>query len=134
MYTCKSSACHNASKEAAMKKDHSPQRMKQQYQRLAARLAKLGPILQGTITQRVIERSDPGEPGKKKAYGPYYQWTYKRGGKTVTVNLTASQAKTYQRAIDRHRELEATTEKMRELSLAVLEQTTKGVAKRKRKQ
>jgi len=93
--------------------------------------AELGerPLESGRYDTLAIERSDPGEPQKKKAYGPYYQWTYKRGGKTVMVNLSASQAKTYQRAIDRHRELEATTEKMRELSLAVLEQRTKGVAK-----
>jgi len=56
-------------------------------------------------------------------------------GETVSIILAQrAQAKTYQRAIDRHRQLEATTEKVRELSLALLEQTTKGVAKRERKQ
>jgi hypothetical protein len=114
-----------------MKKDDSIPKIKRRYRRLALRLAKLGPVLQGTITQRAITREDPDRPGKKKTYGPYYQWTWKKKGKTVTINLSASQAKTYQRAIDRHRELEETLDEMRLLSLAYLEKSTKGVAKRK---
>lgn len=108
--------------------------MKKRYARLAARLAKLGPVLQGTITERTILRDDPGKPGKQKAYGPYYQWTMKRDGKTVTVNLSASQNKSYQKAIDNHRTLEKTTQEMRQLSLEILECTTQGVTKRKPKE
>ena len=114
-----------------MEKDLSPERLKARYRRLAARLAKLGPVLQGTITGRVIERDDPERPGKKKTYGPYRQWTRKRSGKTVAVNLSPSQAKAYQRAIDRHRRLERMLESMREISITLLERTTKAVPKRK---
>jgi len=115
-----------------MKNEKSVDGLKRRYQRLTARVAKLGPVLQGTITERTIVRDDPANPKKHKTYGPYYQWTWKRGGKTVTVNLSASQARAYQRAIDNHRKLEHTLQEMRELSLAILEQTTKGVKKRKR--
>ena len=114
-----------------MKKNSEIERMKKRYARLTARLAKLGPVLQGTITERTIQRDDPQRPGKQKQYGPYYQWTFKRHGKTVTVNLTPSQAKTYQKAIGAHREMEEILQEMRELSLTILEQTTKGVEKRK---
>ena len=107
------------------------QPMERRYARLVARLAKLGPILQGNISERRILRPDPDAPGKEKAYGPYYQWTFKRAAKTVTVNLSASQAKTYQRAIDRNRKLEETLAEMRALSLEILEAKTKGVRKRK---
>jgi hypothetical protein len=99
--------------------------------RLLARLARLGPVLQGTITPRTILRDDPQAPGKQKEYGPYYQWTWKRNGKTVTVNLSASQAKLYQKAIHEHRKLEAMLEELRALSLKTLEATTQGVPKRK---
>lgn len=116
-----------------MKKDQNPEQMKKRYARLSARVGKLGPVLQGTITERVIERADPKNPRKKKEYGPYYQWTFKKDGKTRTVNLSASQAKVYQRAIDRHRKLEEITQEMRDLSLEILEVTTKGVDKRKPK-
>lgn len=114
------------------KKETGP--MERRYARLAARLAKTGTVLQGSIAERTIVRPDPGAPGKEKAYGPYYQWTFKRQGRTVTVNLSASQAKTYQRAIDRNREMEKTIEEMRTLSLEILEARTKGVKKRKPRQ
>ena len=105
--------------------------MEKRYRRLTARLAKLGLVLQGTITRRTMVRDDPKAPGKQKTYGPYYQWTFKRMGKTVTVNLTASQAKTYQRAIDNHRKMEKILEEMRALSLEILEDKTQGGRKRK---
>ncbi len=114
-----------------MKKDKSTATMQRRYARLTARLSKLGFVLQGSITERTIVRADPQAPGRQKNYGPYYQWTFKRTGKTVTVNLTASQAKTYQRAIDNHRKMEKTLEEMRTLSLNILEAKTQGVRKRK---
>jgi len=106
-------------------------RMEKRYDRLAANLAGLGPILQGTITERSIVRPDPKQQGQERTYGPYYQWTWKRDGKTVTVNLSASQAKVYQKAINNHRKMEKIIQEMRRLSLAILEATTDGVTKRK---
>jgi hypothetical protein len=121
----------NNAKENGMQKEKVGAAMERRYGRLAARLAKLGFVLQGTITERSMVRPDPKNPKKEKTYGPYYQWTFKRKGKTTTVNLTASQAKTYQRAIDNHRKMEETMEKMRTLSLKILEAKTEGVKKRK---
>ena len=117
-----------------MEKEETIATMQRRYARLTSRLARLGFILQGTITERTVLRADPHAPGKEKTYGPYYQWTFKRRGKTVTVNLTASQAKTYQRAIDNHRKMEKTLEEMRTLSLEILEAKTQGVRRRKSKQ
>ncbi len=114
-----------------MKKGKSTAPMERRYARLTARLAKLGLVLQGTVSERTMVRADPQAPGKDKTYGPYYQWTFKRKGKTVTVNLTASQVKSYQRAIDNHRKMENILEEMRTLSLEILEAKTQGVKKRK---
>lgn len=114
-------------------KNQDPERLKRRYRKLAAALAKLGPVLHGTITERTLERPDSHNPGKTKTYGPYHQWTFKREGKTVTVNLTSSQAKRYQRALDNQRTLDRTTQEMRELSLQLLQATTKGVTPRKTK-
>lgn len=114
-----------------MKKNDDVNRMEKRYERLTARLAKLGPVLQGTITERNIDREDPQKPGKNKSYGPYYQWTFKRAAKTVTTNLSRTQAKTYQRAIDNQRKLESITQQMRELSLKILERKTQSVNRRK---
>jgi hypothetical protein len=110
------------------------QGLDRRYKRLAARLAKLGPIVQGTITERTITKEDPRNPGKPKTIGPYHQWTFKRNAKTVTVNLSPSQRKFFQKAIDNNRQLETLLTQMRELSRQILEATTQGVEKRKRKE
>ena len=115
-----------------MKKDKAIESMRRRYKRLTARVAKMGLVLQGSIAERVILQRPARGEGKEKAYGPYYQWTWKRQGKTVTVNLTASQARTFSRAIKNHRKMEEITRQMRELSLKILQATTKGVSKRKR--
>lgn len=105
--------------------------LKKRRKRLVARMAQLGPIVQGTITERTITKKDPQHPDSPKTIGPYYQWTFKRNAKTVTVNLSASQRKPFQRAIDNNRKLEALLTQMRELSAQILEATTQGVKKRK---
>lgn len=97
------------------------------YKALAARLNNLGLILQGTITERTIIPLD----GKAKSYGPYYQWTRKIRAKTVTVNLSSSQVKKYQAAIDANRMLEKTVQEMRSLSQKICDATTAGVKRRK---
>ena len=102
--------------------------------RLVQRLGKVGVVAQGTITKRVIVREDLQQPGKDKRYGPYYQWTWKRQGKTVTVNLTAAQAQVYQKAINEHRKLETLLDEIRRTSLEILGTTTMGATKRKSKQ
>ncbi len=105
--------------------------LRRRYARLAARMARLGLVLQGTITERTIVRPARADPRRPKVYGPYYQWTWKQEGKTVTVNLTASQARAFQRAIDNHRKLSDLLRQMRVLSRQILEATTVGVKKRK---
>ena len=116
-----------------MGKDPAVDRLRGRYARLANRLGKARLLLQGTITQRSLVRPTASTPKKKKRYGPYYQWTWKRQGKTVTVNLTATQAKAYQRAIDNHRKLERRLGEMRALSLQILQATTVAVKRRQRR-
>ena len=117
-----------AKKETRMKKNLSVVKaLERRYRKVAAGLVATGPVLQGTITERTIERED-------RTYGPYYQWTFKREGKTVTVNLSKSQASLFQKAIDNNRDLEKTIDEMRRLSLEICEAKTEGVEKRKSRQ
>jgi hypothetical protein len=105
--------------------------LQRKFDRLRKRLTSLGPILVGTITERTILRKDPKQPGEAKSFGPYYQWTFKEAGKTVTVNLSAAQVKRFQKAIDQNHLLENTAEEMRTLSRQILDKITVGVVKRK---
>jgi hypothetical protein len=107
------------------------QRLKKRYARLAARLATPGLLLQGSIVERIITRPDPQDPHHPTSIGPYYQWTFKRNAKTVTVNLSASQLRPFRKAIDNNRKLEALLAEMRTLSRQILDATTKGVKRRK---
>jgi hypothetical protein len=110
-----------------MKKRLTPDALRRRHERLRTRLAKLGWVLQGTITQRYDRRVPPGQAPR----GPYPQWTVKRHGKTVTVNLTPAQAKVYQRAIVENRRLEALLAELRALSRQFLDATTPAVKRRK---
>ena len=84
-------------------------------------------LVQGTITERTLCR----KPGKSKTYGPYYQWTFKKNGKTVTVNLSAEQAGVFRKAIDDNRKIESALKSIRGLSREILELSTTGVSRRK---
>ena len=112
------------------KKPKSAVPLPRRYRQRAARLGRTGPILQGTITARTIPRAKGKGRKEEKSYGPYYQWTFKEQGKTVTVNLTAAQAKLYQEAIDDNRAVEEILRKMRRLSKQIFEAKTEGVKKR----
>ena len=108
--------------------DGSPQRLRNRIRRLARQLGSTQQVLVGTIRPRWLAPRH-GAPGKR--LGPYYQWTFKQAGKTVTVNLSPSQVKPFQRAIDRHRRAEQLLAEMRRLSRLYLEATTEGVLRRK---
>ena len=114
-----------------MNKIKSLTSMYRHYERLKKRLEGIGLVLQGTISPRNIIKQDSHKLGNKRVLGPYYQWTFKEKGKTLTVNLTASQAKTYQKAINNYRRMKSIIQEMRSISLTICEKTTVGVKKRK---
>jgi len=106
------------------------ERLRRRFRRLAARLGQTGWILLGTIHERRIRaRAETGR--RSKTYGPYYQWTFKREGRTLTVNLSAAQVNAFRKAIQGQRTVERILEEMRCLSRRFLQATTVGVRKRK---
>jgi hypothetical protein len=88
-----------------------------------------GYVLQGSVVKRYLQRSARGE---QKACGPYYLWTRKINQKTVTLALTADQAKIIQGAIRSNRLLEQRLTKLRGLSEQIILAITPCVARRKR--
>ena len=103
------------------------------YERLKKVLARVGLIAQGTIIPRRITKPDPSDRRKKKSYGPYYQWTMKIKGRTVTINLSPSQVREFKKAIANNRKLENTLTRMRELSEQILNGSTVGVTRRSKR-
>jgi hypothetical protein len=106
--------------------------LQKQYRQLQQEIGQIGFIAVGTITPRRIIKPDPDDRRRKKIYGPYYQWTYKLGGKTITINLTKDRAVELQKAIDNQRKIESIIKNMQELSRRILEATTAAVPMRMR--
>lgn len=89
------------------------------YRELAAQLADIGMISAGSLTRRYTRctspgckcRADPPEP-----HGPYWQWTRKIDGKTVTRRLTPAEAKLYRQWIANDRRMRRIIEQMRTIA------------------
>jgi hypothetical protein len=89
------------------------------YRQLAEQLAGIGLISSGTVTRRHTHCATPGcrcHADPPQPHGPYYQWTTKVNGKTVTRRLTASEAKLYQEWIDNDRKMRRLITQMRQVA------------------
>ena len=86
------------------------------YRELAAQLAEIGLISTGSVTRRYTRCATPGckcNADPPQPHGPYYQWTTKQNGKTVTRRLNADEAKLYQQWIDNDRQMRRLITQMR---------------------
>jgi hypothetical protein len=89
------------------------------YRELAGRLADIGFITSGTVLRRYTRCGTPNcrchaEP--PQPHGPYYQWTAKQDGKTVTRRLSETEAELYQEWIANDRQMSALVDQMREVA------------------
>lgn len=93
---------------------------------IAAEMAKLGFCLPGTLTVRRTRCSSAGcrcraEP--PSLHGPYYSWTRKIAGKTVTRTLSAEQAERYRPWFEDARRLRALMAELEALSLRIAQES-----------
>jgi hypothetical protein len=89
------------------------------YRELAAQLAEVGFIATGTVVQRSTRCGTPGcrcHADPPHLHGPYWQWTTKVAGKTVTRRLTERQAALYTEWVTNNRHLAQLVTHMREIS------------------
>jgi hypothetical protein len=108
--------------ESAARRPRALEGQHEQYGALAAELATIGYILQGSITTRWMACGKVAcrctdDPDAR--HGPYHAWTYKRGGKTVCVYLTAEQASVCGQWIKNNRRLEHIIGRLRAISRRV---------------
>ena len=98
------------------------------YQQLQAQLAQSSWICPGTLVCRPLWRRVQGRTVKK---GPYYLWTSKLKGKTVCLALSRPQYQLLAQAIQNHRRLQKTLERMQALTRKTILRKVPGVRKRK---
>ena len=92
---------------------------------IAAEIAGLGLALPGTLIQRHVRcgratcrcHDDPPE-----LHGPYWQWTRKQAGKTVTRLVPDDQVDDYRQWLDNHRRLRELVAELEDITLAVADQ------------
>lgn len=94
-------------------------RLSERYKELAAQLAEAGFILKGSVVERFLPcgkascrcRADP-----PRLHGPYWQWSTRAQGKTVSRRISPEQARRYQEWIDNRKRLEQILEEMHDVS------------------
>jgi hypothetical protein len=109
---------------------HDP--LEKQYEALKRSLAGLGYFRRGSLVRRFTFCGKPGcacQATPPSPHGPYYQWTRKVRGKTVTVRLTREEADHLASWIATGRELERIIAQMERVSLRA---TDRLLAPRKR--
>ena len=89
---------------------------------IAAELASLGLALPGTLIERHVRCGKPGcrcHADPPDLHGPYWQWTRKVAGKTVTRLVPDDQLDNYRQWLDNHRRLRALVAELETLTLAI---------------
>jgi len=103
----------------------------QRYHELAAQLPTIGMIHSGSVTRRYTRCGTPGckcHADPPQPHGPYYQWTAKINGKTVTRRISEREAERYQEWIANDRQLRNVIDQMRQIAAKVAELTLKQAA------
>ena len=96
---------------------------------IAAELASLGLALPGTLIQRHVRCGRPGcrcHADPPVLHGPYWQWTRKTGGKTITRLVSDDQLDDYRQWLDNHRRLRALVAELEALTLAIADADPRG--------
>ena len=90
------------------------------YEVLKKAVIRLGYARPGTLVRRFMSCGKPAcrcARDRASWHGPYYQWTHKVRGKTITRRLTAAQARACAQWIEDHRRLKRWVRQMEALSL-----------------
>ena len=93
---------------------------------LVAQLADVGYIAASSITRRHTRCGTPScrcHADPPQMHGPYWQWTAKIDGKTVTRRLSQTEAELYQGWIANDRQLRAIITQMRQVAAKATELT-----------
>src|SRR5665213_98069 len=88
------------------------------HRELAAQIAEIGIVAAGSVTQRYTRCTSAGcrcNADPPTLHGPYWQWTAKVNGKTVTKRLTERKAQLYQQWIGNDRRIRALLDQIRKV-------------------
>jgi hypothetical protein len=115
-----------------MSRENVSQSVANRFGTLKAEMANLGLTRPGSLVERYMPCGKPGcrcmgDP--PVLHGPYYQWTYKVRGKTVTKRLSKAQAERCIVWISNHRQMKKLVRKMEALSLKETDRILRTISK-----
>jgi len=99
-----------------------PTKDEKKYQELKQSILNLRFIRWGSLVKRYMPCGKQGcrcQGNQSQWHGPYYQWTRKVKGKTVTVRLSTAEAKVFEEWIANGRQLDRIISQMGKISLRV---------------
>lgn len=94
-------------------------RLQQRYRALLEEISRLGFIATGSVIERYTECTAAGcrcHADPPQRHGPYYQYSRKVSGKTLTLRLTPEQAERYREQIANRRRLDELIAAMEDVS------------------
>jgi len=97
------------------------ERYERSYRALAAELAGIGFISQGSVVVRYTSCGKAGcrcQGDPPRRHGPYYQWSRAVAGKTVSRRMSEGEAELYRGWIANRRRLEEIVARMEQISAA----------------
>lgn len=103
------------------------------YDRLRRSLVAIGFVCKGSMVRRHMPCGRSGcrcAEGPDNWHGPYYQWTRKVRGKTITVRLTPEETQLMSSYVRNDRQLRRIVAQMRAISLKVVQAQIKTVSRR----
>ncbi len=93
------------------------------FRQIREQLQQVDYFLKGTVLKRMMKCGQPTcacHRDASRRHGPYFEWTYKLQGKTVSVKLSPQAAPLYQAATKQHRQLKVVLARMERLSRTAL--------------
>src|SRR6266536_5494846 len=87
--------------------------------RLKHEIAQVGFVCPGSVVRRYMPCGKPGcrcQADPPKLHGPYWQYSHKVAGKTITRRLTPDQARLYQQWIANRRRIDQLLARMEQVS------------------
>jgi hypothetical protein len=103
----------------------------ERYQALRRALTEVAVFRRGSLVRRFMPCGKPGcrcQARPPRLHGPYYQWTRKLRGKTVTVRVNQVQAVLIRRWIASGRQLDKLVRQMERISHRITERILRGAS------
>jgi hypothetical protein len=98
---------------------HTLAALQAELDQLKDELASVGFVCSGSVVRRYMPCGKPGcrcQADPPKLHGPYWQYSHKVAGKTITRRLTEDQARLYQQWIANRRRIDQLLARMEQVS------------------